>query len=87
MLRTRLATGKHLIDVHDALRSELTQLHDLVDQVAAGELDAGQARSHISQMTLRQNEWVLVLQPRLGGVGSAGVVAAAGAGLVSASPA
>jgi len=29
----------------------------------------------------------LVLQPHLGGVGSAGVVAAAGAGLVSASPA
>jgi hypothetical protein len=53
------ATGKHLIDVHDALRAELTQLHDLVDQVAAGEIDAGQARSHISQMTLRQNEWVL----------------------------
>jgi alkanesulfonate monooxygenase SsuD/methylene tetrahydromethanopterin reductase-like flavin-dependent oxidoreductase (luciferase family) len=53
------ATGKHLIDVHDGLRAELTQLHDLVDQVAAGKINAGDARSHISQMTVRQNDWVL----------------------------
>ena len=42
--RTRLArtpageqaAGRHLIDVHDALRAELAQLRDLVEQVAAG---------------------------------------------------
>jgi alkanesulfonate monooxygenase SsuD/methylene tetrahydromethanopterin reductase-like flavin-dependent oxidoreductase (luciferase family) len=53
------ASAQHLIDVHDALRAELARLYDLVEQVAAGELDAGQARSHISQMTMRQNDWVL----------------------------
>ena len=30
------AAGRHLIDVHDALRAELDQLRDLVEQVAAG---------------------------------------------------
>ena len=30
------AAGQHLIDVHDALRGELAQLRDLVEQVAAG---------------------------------------------------
>lgn len=54
-----LAGGQHLIDVHDGLRAELERLHDLVDQVAAGTMDAGQARSHIATMTMRQNKWVL----------------------------
>jgi alkanesulfonate monooxygenase SsuD/methylene tetrahydromethanopterin reductase-like flavin-dependent oxidoreductase (luciferase family) len=53
------AGGQHLIDVHNALRSELEQLHDLIGQVAAGDLDAGRARSHISTMTMRQNKWTL----------------------------
>ena len=38
------ATGQHLVDVHDHLRAELAQLLDLIDQVEAGTLDAGQAR-------------------------------------------
>lgn len=54
-----LASGQHLIDVHDHLREELTQLRDLVDQVAAGSLDPGAARSHINTMTMRQNNWTL----------------------------
>ncbi len=53
------AAGQHLVDVHDALRSELSQLRDLVDQVAKGHADVGDARSHISTMTLRQNSWTL----------------------------
>ena len=53
------AAGQHLVDVHDGLRAELTQLRDLVEQVAAGTLDAGVARSFINTMTLRQNDWTL----------------------------
>jgi alkanesulfonate monooxygenase SsuD/methylene tetrahydromethanopterin reductase-like flavin-dependent oxidoreductase (luciferase family)/hemerythrin-like domain-containing protein len=53
------AAGQHLVDVHDMLRGELDQVRSLVDQVAAGRLDAGDARSHINQMTMRQNAWTL----------------------------
>jgi alkanesulfonate monooxygenase SsuD/methylene tetrahydromethanopterin reductase-like flavin-dependent oxidoreductase (luciferase family) len=53
------ASGQHLIDVHDHLRSELRQLFDLIEQVAAGTLEAGRARSLINTMTLRQNDWTL----------------------------
>lgn len=53
------AAGQHLIDVHDHLRTELKQLFDLIDQVAAGTLEAGRARSLINAMTLRQNDWTL----------------------------
>ena len=53
------AVGQHLVDVHDGLRAELVQLRGLVEQVAAGALDAGSARSHIAEMTLRQNDWTL----------------------------
>lgn len=53
------ATGQHLVDVHDGLRAELVQLRGLIEQVAAGALDAAGARSHIATMTLRQNDWTL----------------------------
>ncbi|WP_416904480.1 hemerythrin domain-containing protein [Micromonospora echinospora] len=53
------ASGQHLIDVHDGLRAELAQIHDLIDQVAAGAMDVGAARSHINTMTMRQNKWTL----------------------------
>jgi alkanesulfonate monooxygenase SsuD/methylene tetrahydromethanopterin reductase-like flavin-dependent oxidoreductase (luciferase family) len=53
------ANGQHLIDVHDHLRAELAEIRDLVDQVAAGALDVGGARSAISTMTMRQNNWTL----------------------------
>jgi hemerythrin-like domain-containing protein len=53
------ATGQHLVDVHDHLRSELSQLFDLIDQVEAGSIDAGRARSLINTMTMRQNDWAL----------------------------
>ncbi|MFC4072256.1 LLM class flavin-dependent oxidoreductase [Actinoplanes subglobosus] len=54
-----LATGRHLIQVHDGLRGELAQIHDLIDQVEAGTIDVGTARSHINTMTMRQNNWTL----------------------------
>jgi alkanesulfonate monooxygenase SsuD/methylene tetrahydromethanopterin reductase-like flavin-dependent oxidoreductase (luciferase family) len=53
------AAGRHLVEVHDHLRAELAQLRDIADQVAAGSLDPGTARSHIQTMTLRQNNWTL----------------------------
>jgi alkanesulfonate monooxygenase SsuD/methylene tetrahydromethanopterin reductase-like flavin-dependent oxidoreductase (luciferase family) len=53
------AAGRHLIDVHDALRRELTQLRDLIAQVARGEAEAATARSFITRMTIRQNHWTL----------------------------
>jgi hypothetical protein len=41
------------------LRSELEQIRDLVEQVAAGSMGVGAARSHINTMTMRQNNWTL----------------------------
>jgi hypothetical protein len=51
--------GQHLVDVHDHLRSELTRVRDVVEQVRQGRLDAGAARGAIAEMTLRQNDWTL----------------------------
>ncbi|SNR36133.1 hemerythrin domain-containing protein [Blastococcus mobilis] len=53
------AAGQHLIDVHDHLRAELEQLRGLVEQVTAGALDVGAARSAIAAMTVRQNNWTV----------------------------
>ena len=53
------AWPQHLIDVHDALRGELAQLRDVIDQVRRGLLQVGQARSVINTMTMRQNNWTL----------------------------
>ncbi len=51
--------GQHLVDVHNMLRSELTQVRDLVEQVREGSMEVGQARSVINAMTMRQNDWTL----------------------------
>lgn len=53
------AAGQHLVDVHDHLRAELAEVRGLMEQVVAGTMDAGIARSHINQMTMRQNKWTL----------------------------
>lgn len=53
------AYPRHLADVHDALRAELTQLRDVIDQVRRGLMQVGQARSVINTMTMRQNNWTL----------------------------
>jgi alkanesulfonate monooxygenase SsuD/methylene tetrahydromethanopterin reductase-like flavin-dependent oxidoreductase (luciferase family) len=52
-------TARQLVAVHDGLRGELAQIRDLVDQVRAGTLDPGVARSAINTMTMRQNNWTL----------------------------
>ena len=51
--------GKHLIDVHDSLRTELTQLRDILAKVQDGAMTAGAARSALNDMALRQNDWAL----------------------------
>ncbi|HEY1275978.1 MAG TPA: LLM class flavin-dependent oxidoreductase [Thermoleophilaceae bacterium] len=53
------AAGRHLIDVHDALRAELNRLRDLIEQVARGTADPAAARSFINRMAIRQNNWTL----------------------------
>ena len=55
----QLASGHSLIDAHDHLRGELEQLRDMVEQVAAGSIGIGQARSEIHTMAMRQNNWTL----------------------------
>jgi hypothetical protein len=51
--------GQHLIDVHDTLRRELTELRGILDEVREGAATAGEARSALNQMALRQNDWAL----------------------------
>ena len=51
--------GQHLIDVHDMLRRELGQLRELLAQVRDGALSAGDARSALNEMAMRQNDWTL----------------------------
>jgi hemerythrin-like domain-containing protein len=51
--------GQHLIDVHDMLRRELQELRTLVGQVRDGALSAGDARSALNEMAMRQNDWTL----------------------------
>lgn len=53
------ATAAHLVEIHDQFRQELSQLRDLVQQVAAGEREVGDARSALQTMTMRQNRWTL----------------------------
>jgi alkanesulfonate monooxygenase SsuD/methylene tetrahydromethanopterin reductase-like flavin-dependent oxidoreductase (luciferase family) len=53
------AAGRHLIDVHDALRAELERLRDLVEQVSRGQTDPNAVRSFLNRMTIRQNHWTL----------------------------
>jgi iron-sulfur cluster repair protein YtfE (RIC family) len=51
--------GQHLIDVHDMLRRELTELREVVEQVRDERISAGEARSALGEMALRQNDWTL----------------------------
>ncbi len=50
---------RNLVAIHDHLRSELEQIARAVEQVAAGDLAPGAARSLITRMTMRQNHWTL----------------------------
>ena len=51
--------AQELVAVHDHLRGELSQLRDMIAQVAAGSLDPGTARSEIAKLTMRQNQWTI----------------------------
>ena len=51
--------ARELVGVHNHLRSELAQLRDMISQVAAGSLDVATARSEISKLTMRQNQWTV----------------------------
>ncbi|MEU1754099.1 LLM class flavin-dependent oxidoreductase [Micromonospora matsumotoense] len=53
------AVGGHLVDVHDHLRRELSEIRDLLDQVRRGVVSAGDARGVLNRMTMRQNNWTL----------------------------
>ncbi len=53
------AYHRHLVEIHDHLRSELTRLHGLVEEVRRGVLTAAEARSEVHAMSLRQNNWTL----------------------------
>lgn len=53
------AVGKHLAQVHDHLRSELSQIRELLRQVKQGSVNISRAREAISEMTMRQNNWTL----------------------------
>jgi alkanesulfonate monooxygenase SsuD/methylene tetrahydromethanopterin reductase-like flavin-dependent oxidoreductase (luciferase family) len=55
----QLAVPRHLQEVHDHLRAELTQVRDVVEQVVRGHLAVGSARSAVNAMTMRQNNWTL----------------------------
>ncbi|RJK94832.1 LLM class flavin-dependent oxidoreductase [Vallicoccus soli] len=48
-----------LVAVHAHLRQELAQLRDVVRQVAEGRRSAASARSHLNQLSMRQNYWTL----------------------------
>ena len=51
--------GKALIEVHDLLRSELSELRDILRQVRDGAMRAGDARAALNKMAVRQNDWTL----------------------------
>ncbi|MDP9275379.1 MAG: hemerythrin domain-containing protein [Chloroflexota bacterium] len=51
--------AKGLIDVHNVLRSELSELRSILQQVRDGAMPAGDAKTALNEMTLRQNDWTL----------------------------
>jgi hemerythrin-like domain-containing protein len=53
----RLTAGRHLVEVHDHFRQELSQLRELLDQVSSGISGVGEARAHLQTMALRANNW------------------------------
>ena len=53
------AIGNHLTDVHGNLRRELVKILGLLEQVKTGAVPISQARSALSEMTMRQANWNL----------------------------
>jgi hypothetical protein len=52
------AIAGHLIEIHNHLRAELTQIRDLIGQVRDN-ASAARVRTAINQMTLRRSSWAL----------------------------
>jgi hypothetical protein len=53
------SAGQQLVNVHDLLRTELTELRGTLAQVRDGALNATDARSELNEMALRQNDWTV----------------------------
>ena len=51
--------SKQLIEVHDMLRGELSDLRGVLRQVRDETMRAGDARAALNEMALRQNDWTL----------------------------
>jgi alkanesulfonate monooxygenase SsuD/methylene tetrahydromethanopterin reductase-like flavin-dependent oxidoreductase (luciferase family) len=51
--------SKQLVEVHDMLRGELTDLRGILRQVRDETMRAGDARAALNEMALRQNDWTL----------------------------
>jgi alkanesulfonate monooxygenase SsuD/methylene tetrahydromethanopterin reductase-like flavin-dependent oxidoreductase (luciferase family) len=51
--------SKQLLEVHDLLRGELSELRGILRQVRNETMQAGDARAALNQMALRQNDWTL----------------------------
>jgi hypothetical protein len=51
--------AKQLIEVHDILRGELSDLRAILRQVRDEAIRAGDARAALHEMALRQNDWTL----------------------------
>jgi alkanesulfonate monooxygenase SsuD/methylene tetrahydromethanopterin reductase-like flavin-dependent oxidoreductase (luciferase family)/hemerythrin-like domain-containing protein len=51
--------GKALVELHDILRSELSEVRDILRQVRDGAMLAREARAALNEMALRQNDWTL----------------------------
>jgi hypothetical protein len=51
--------GHHLVEVHDMFRRELSELRDLLARVREGAIAAGDARTGLNAMAMRQNDWTL----------------------------
>jgi alkanesulfonate monooxygenase SsuD/methylene tetrahydromethanopterin reductase-like flavin-dependent oxidoreductase (luciferase family) len=48
-----------LLAIHEHLRQELAKLRNVLQEVADGQTTAAAARSHLNQMTMRQNYWTV----------------------------
>jgi hemerythrin-like domain-containing protein len=54
-----LASAQQLIDIHQHLREELSQIRELLAQVLDESVPPAAARSAINEMTMRQNHWTV----------------------------
>jgi hypothetical protein len=51
--------GQQLVNVHDILRTELTELREILANVRDGAFSATDARSELDEMAIRQNDWTV----------------------------